>query len=353
MATFFGSQDRPLPLVLYTGISPSAVTCCDRHHISYGLVPLISEASNLIRALDINVIRLFLIAFLTIQPLMLEAAPASSGKSERLVKEAETIIDSWAGGQSVLVEAGSMLNEALELTPEYPEAYVQLARVVIKLGYINSTGSEMNFRDGTLRSARRLLDTAMMLDAESGNVLVLYGHVATLEKRYEFAERLLSRADKLGVVHPWLHLNFAALYLKTNRPTEAAARYQMVINSGTSNLPVLLAAYNGLRNYYKSVGDMDKVEETYLSQIQLDPNRAWLHGNYANFLLSHRKSEIDKAIFHAERALSLMDYPLGRRLYLKALCRKLEIVSDTAKVNEIEAKARSVDPEACASAIIR
>ncbi len=245
------------------------------------------------------------------------------------------------------------MNESLELDPEGPDAYVQLARVVIKLGFINSTSSGANFKDGTLRTARQLLDTAMQLDANNGNVLVLYGHLATLEGRYEFAERLLTRADELGVEHPWLHPNWAALYLETDRPEEAFSRYLLVINSGTDNRVVVGTAYKGLRDYYRSIGDMKRVEETYLSQIELDPNKAWHHGNYANFLLSHREDEVDKAIFHAERALSLMDYPLGRRLYLKALCRKLETVADPAKAREIETKARSVDSEACGSAIIR
>lgn len=238
------------------------------------------------------------------------------------------------------------------MDPFGSHAYVELARVTIKAGYLRSSGAEALFADGTLDAAQYLLDKALDNDRANGGAYVLYGHLATLQGRYDVARDMLTQADTLEVDDPWRNLNWADLLLRLGDAAGAVAQYRSVLVSDTDNVNALKAAHVGLRDYYWMQGDFEKVEETFIAEIDLEPDSAWVHGDYANFLLYFKPGAPDEALGHAQRAIELMPYPMGWSIYVAALCAKHAEVAmrDPEAGTEYLARAQEIEASACSGA---
>jgi len=104
-------------------------------------------------------------------------------------------------------------------------------------------------------------------------------------------------------------------------PEKAAERCQVVLKSGTKDKGALVSAYSRLLDYHHDRYDYKQVEELYRKICEMDPTNAWVRGNYADFL---RKDlgKFDEAIAWARKALSIMDYGVGRRILAFCLYAK-------------------------------
>lgn len=236
-----------------------------------------------------------------------------AAKFEQAVK----LLDDYRGNTASLEQARSALDEVLKANPLFAPAHREKSRYFIMRGYINT----VRFQPGALEAAAASLDKAIELKPNYAEAYVLRGHLYRLMGRHRDALAALEKAERLGTTDPWLHNNWADLLLDEGKFEAAAARYKKVIEGKTQNKKAVAAAFEGLIRYYRSTRNLDRADEIYRKQIAFEPGSAWSYGNYANFLLCE-KDDYENAIVRSRQALKIMDYGNGRYWLAAALYRK-------------------------------
>ncbi len=272
-----------------------------------------------------------------------------SSTTQARLDRAILLLDEWSGKGEGLAQAKSNLEAVLRDDPRSASAYREYARYYLSEGHLRSE----EFRPGTLDAAERSLDKALEIAPDFAEAYILQGHVYRLMGKPARAKAALEMADRLGSSDPWLQLNWAELLIDDGRLDEAAARYKRVAADKTS-LRTTIAAYQGLINYYKKVRRVDEVDAMYRASIALAPGDAWLHGNYAGFLLCWR-DDAEAAISEATKALDLMDYGIARSTLAAALYFKwAALAMDGNKLaDQAMAAARQVLPNADPAAPVK
>lgn len=230
---------------------------------------------------------------------------------------AVALLNGYSGDTSTLESARAELESILKVNLRYAPAHREMARYFIKRGHI----SYQHFQSGSLEAAESSLKKAIEINPNYAEAFVLFGHLYRLMNRPQDALAALEKAEKLGTVDPWLQNNWADLLIDDAKYEEAAGRYRKVIDSKTPDKNAMGAAFQGLISYYSSVGKLDQADEVYKKQLELDPGVAWSYGNYAHFLLCQR-GDYDASISRSREALKIMDYGIGRYWLAAALYRK-------------------------------
>jgi tetratricopeptide (TPR) repeat protein len=145
--------------------------------------------------------------------------------------------------------------------------------------------------------------------------------------RFDDAESSLKKAEQIGTEIPWLDLNWADLLEKQGNLKEAANRYNKVIEKGTTNKKAYASALSGATSIYMLTGQYAKADQAYQRELAYEPDSAWSWGNYASFQL-YLNEDVDGAIVNARKALSLMNYGMGRFILGSALYTKWAILKN-------------------------
>lgn len=259
------------------------------------------------------------------------------------------LLDGYRGNTSELEAARAELDEVLKADPRHAPAHREKARYFIMRGHM----SALRFQAGSLEAADSAINKALEIKPDYAEAFVLRGHLYRLMNRHQDAVDALTRAERLGTTDPWLHNNWADLLMDEGKYDSAAERYKKVIDSKTKNKKAMGAAYDGLIGYYTGIGKLEKADETYRKNIDFEPGSAWNYGNYAHFLLC-RKDDYENSIVRSRQALSIMNYGIGRYWLAAALYRKwahsaLTGSPDAGKQYFMEAQAIYPDPEEIAA----
>lgn len=293
-----------------------------------------------------------LIFALILQTLLICASPVSAREPANtnqqpqvsiLTEKARLLLDSWRGQSSILEAAKKEIDAALAVNSSSPSSLKELARYYIMDGYINNS----NYKPGSLSKAEAALNKAIAADPGFVGSYILFGHLYLQMNRLHDAKTALSKADQIGSEDPWLQLNWADVLIKEGKFDEAIERYNKVIDAGTTNRKAMLVAFGGMINYYYALNKFDQVDATYKKQIAYEPTSAWTYGNYANFLLC-AMDKYDDAITQARKALSLMEFGMGRFVLGSALYRRWAHLSMFGEPGEATAalkEARAVFPD--------
>jgi len=232
-------------------------------------------------------------------------------EQDRLVLEARAQLDEWTGQGDRLAKAMDGLNRVLKANPKNVQAHIEMARFHIKAGFINYR----NFQPGSLQSAESELRRALQADPNSADTYVLLGHLYYLMNASKEAVKVLEKAETIGTDNPWLYLNRAEALVDLHRLDEAEVqlrkletRYTAVTNPPRNVVGTL---HQKLSYVYQLQGKLKEADKEYQTVIALDPDTAWNHGNYADFLLFAR-GQPDAAIGEAEKALEIMNYGMAR-----------------------------------------
>ena len=232
-------------------------------------------------------------------------------KTFAMYVEARNLIDSSRGQQQVLMEADKILKEVLLLDSSFAPAYREYGRLYIKAGYINSVGDVSSFKKGSLGPSEQSILRSIDIEADYADAYVLLGHLYTKMKLFSEAEKALKKAEDIGTELPWLDLNWADLLKLKGKSEEALLRFKKVIKGKTSNKGAYSKALRGVTRYYESKGDNEKAKIAYLDHLDFEPDSAWDWGNYSSFLLFDY-GDVNGAIENGEKALSIMNYGMGR-----------------------------------------
>ena len=140
---------------------------------------------------------------------------------EKKYKLAYRLIDS--DGKNNIDRAKGLLDEIIALDPNYPRAYLELARYHMK--------TSPDFLNEGLKKAERSILIAKRMDPELADTRVLLGYVYTYQKRYEEAEKEYILAHKLGTDNLWLHANWGINYEMQGKYQEAIEKYSVVMEA--------------------------------------------------------------------------------------------------------------------------
>ncbi|UTW04047.1 hypothetical protein KDX31_03245 [Amphritea atlantica] len=150
---------------------------------------------------------------------------------DSIYREARSLIDS--GKDNSLKKAKILLDELVAVAPDFPQAYLELARFYMK----RNPGEIEDPNSTTLIRAERNILIAKNLDPDMADVYVLLGYVFTNQLRYKEAEAAYNRAEKIGTNNLWLYANRALNFEKQDMIEEAAVEYKKVIRAPLSTGP--------------------------------------------------------------------------------------------------------------------
>jgi Tfp pilus assembly protein PilF len=243
--------------------------------------------------------------------------PALQAEDAAKLKHAAALLDAYRGDASSLAAAGAEIDRVIAANPRHAPAYRELARYRMMSGHIKA----FDFQPGSLEAADAALAKAIEIDPAYAEAYVLRGQLYRLLGRRDDALAALQKAESLGTSDPWLQNNWADLLLDDGKFAEAAARYRKVVDSKTTNMKAMIAAIEGLIDYYSNAGQVDKMDELYRRQIELEPRAARTQTGYAQFLLC-QKGDYEASIARSRQALALESSEAGRYwlaagLYLK------------------------------------
>jgi Tfp pilus assembly protein PilF len=296
--------------------------------------------------------------FLVVGAILISCAVSAATATERSTlktadeakfNHAVELLDGYRGDTSALELARAELDEVLKTNPRHAPAHREKARYFIMRGHMSS----LRFQPGSLEAADSSINKAIEISPNYAEAFVLRGHLYRLMNRHHDAIDALEKAEKLGTTDPWLQNNWADLLIDEGKYEVAAQRYRTVIDSKTQNKKAMGAAYEGLIRYYTGVGKLDQADEIYRRKIDFEPNAAWSYGNYAQFLLCLR-DDYENAIGRSRQALNIMNYGAGRYWLASALYRKwaqsaITGASDYGRQYFLEAQAIYPDPNEIAA----
>ncbi|MCR4347640.1 MAG: hypothetical protein NUV55_10645 [Sulfuricaulis sp.] len=243
-----------------------------------------------------------------------------------VLSRARVILDSWRGQQEKLREADTLLKSVLQKDSNFAPAYREYGRLYIMAGYINRD----KFKKGSLNPAEESILKSIEIEPNYADSYVLLGHLYTNMDRDIDAKSALVKAEQIGTNIPWLHLNWADLLVKQKQYGEALKRYQHVLETSTTNRKAYSSALSGLTTVYWYMNQYDKVSEAHKKIIAYEPDSAWSWGNYSSFLL-FGYNDVDGAITNGQKALSIMDYGMGRFTLACALYTKWALLLQDVK----------------------
>jgi tetratricopeptide (TPR) repeat protein len=242
-----------------------------------------------------------------------------------------------------------------------PAVLVQLARVTLKLAqdltYSDNAPSVPQVDAASLGSAQRYIEQAMALDANRAETLMISGHIAYLQRRFQESAELLEKAKAMGGTSPWLHINLGdALWAMAMRPPSidrarserAAEEFEAALKSPLPSAAEIRAVHQ-LGAIYAELGDIPKADlyqRRYISMVEGRAKAYALH-RYAHFLLFYAK-DTDGALSAARQAVQIYDFQVGHLFLVQMLTIKAGDLVAAGRPNDAApflSEARQMQPD--------
>jgi tetratricopeptide (TPR) repeat protein len=235
----------------------------------------------------------------------------------RSVEKASNILDSYFGDRKALKQASQLLIKVLKKDDNYAPAYHQLARVAMKKGHINFG----NYRPGSRDNAALLLNKAISIEPEYDLALITLSQLHLSRKNIQSAQPLLDKAREFNASSPLLTILQAEIYRDRDKDYPKALRMLRSIKNGDYDQKSVADAATQIAITLRLSRQWEAAENAYYDVVAINPKNPWAHGDLSHYLLFYRKN-FDAAIVEGEKALSIMDYPMGRLTTASALYSK-------------------------------
>jgi tetratricopeptide (TPR) repeat protein len=212
--------------------------------------------------------------------------------SEQVLAQAVDLIDEGQDGS--LRHAKLLLERLLEKDPRSDGAFVEMARVAMKLQW----GPE------GLAQAEGLLRSALQLRPDSVNANILLAYVYANQKRYKEAEALYVGLSKVETPNLWLGTNWGEMLEQQGRTSAAIAKYREVLAHAPKQDSYDRARQHAARRLMGLlVGSKDlNLVEALHKQLTTDYGADNCFGTgYARFLVQQRGDAV-AAVSMAKRA---------------------------------------------------
>lgn len=165
-------------------------------------------------------------------------------------------------------------NEALELSPQFIEARINISKCFLKMGKINEAISEYE---------KVLSQTTGDADMEFN-----YASMLTEAGRSEEAIRHFLRAIELKPDHAVAHNSLGILLANSGKPDEARSHFKEAVQVN----PNYAEAYNNLGAMTAPLGHWDEAESYFKKALELNPNFESVKLSLLKLAEDKRKSEL-------------------------------------------------------------
>jgi Tfp pilus assembly protein PilF len=261
-------------------------------------------------------------------------AAAAADPHRAAYEEAKTLINEWGGDGKKLEQAREKLMAILAADKNYAPAYVGLARVEYESGYFSGD----TFDTTALGRGWKLVQHALKLDPALFDAHLTAGWISRYQGQIDSARSSIERAEELRPGTMLVKLLRAELAQAERNPTEMVRLAREVVAAESSTPREKAAAYSYLIDFYRRGGHADQADEAYREQIKLRPDSAWIHGNYAGFLLD--RGQTDVAIREAEAAVRIAPYPMALNTLARALLTKAD---EQWNANQIQEAGKTIE----------
>jgi Tfp pilus assembly protein PilF len=141
----------------------------------------------------------------------------AKGGAQVIVQRAVDLID--RGTREAVIEARDLLQALIERRPRVAEAYIELARVAVRL----------NWSASGLAEAQQHLDSALQIQPGSINAKILQAYVYSHQGQYKQAEALFTEAAATNPPNLWLWTNWGNLLAMQGKREAAIKKYREAI----------------------------------------------------------------------------------------------------------------------------
>ncbi len=183
-------------------------------------------------------------------------------------------------------EAVAQFHRAIEIKPDYAEAYYNLALVLDRQGR----------PDEAIANYRKALEI-------NSDFVVAHNNLGTAlfkQGRMDEAAECYRRALKIDPDFGEAHSNMGILLTKQGRTDEAVAEYRKAIELNPNRAEL----YNNLGNLLATQGRPDEAIGQFQKALAVEPDYTGAHYNLANICFAQR--QWDEAIEHYQQALKQM-----------------------------------------------
>ncbi|HEB82946.1 MAG TPA: tetratricopeptide repeat protein [Gammaproteobacteria bacterium] len=255
---------------------------------------------------------------------------------ERQYKIAYDLIDS--GLKPNLSRAKTILDEIISRDPDFVDAYIELARYIMK-----TAEAPVSFD-----MAEKKLLIARDINPEHANTRVLLGYVYTNQGRYDEAEKEYQKAEKLGTDNLWLYANRGLNFEKQSKTDQAIEQYIKVMSSPRKfdrNDRVMLWTHVRLFPLLESRQRYKEANRYYTKFVHDFPSQSCVLLSQAEnelFNLGDYESAIEHSLLAGKEGCSRESAALAPAYYLKWFN---QTENGERKINGVYRQAEAMAPE--------
>ncbi|MFI4932994.1 MAG: TIR domain-containing protein [Caulobacterales bacterium] len=198
----------------------------------------------------------------------------------------------WALEQEESARALELLDQALEIDPEYPLA-LSLA------GWCHAQRSVYNWADDIAESqgcALKLAERAAELSSDDPLILAVLGAVHTFVHNVGTARVLLERALAIDPNAAWAWSRLAWLDVYSDQPELAIEKFERALRLSPLD-PMNFNNYLGIGSAHEVVLDYDKAVAFYRRGLEERPHARWIYRHLASALCGAGRLEEAKAAY--------------------------------------------------------
>ena len=257
-------------------------------------------------------------------------AVAPAGDADLLASEyrqADDILRKWEGDKAQLEDARSRLMAIVAKDKGYALAYVGLANVEIRTKPDNEDESPTVHQERAYKFSQH----ALKLNPELYEAHLAAGWIARHERDTDKAREAAEAAEKIRPNTAGVRLLRADIGLTGDDPRETVKHAKDALEVATDPYDKA-AAYRYLVEAYEFGSHLEEADHAYQEMLKATPDSSSAHARYSALLLY--RDDVDGAVQHAEKAMSLFKSPLAEAVYAQAYLKKAQMLWDANQVAE-------------------
>ena len=225
------------------------------------------------------------------------------------VAKAQALITDSYGNSRAAEEALRLAQEVVAKDPGFAPAYVQVARATGALGYVSSG----KFDPAALAEKSKFLQKALALEPGYDYAMALVGYNLMAEGKLAEADAVYKRVVAMKSGYPILNAQIAHLAIERKEYSKAIEIASKGYEANKSDPKVAVSYCTELIFAYEELegNQVAQLEKWQTTRRTLAPEVAWFWGDHARHRMFNM-NDYAGAITYGEKALTLMDYGVGR-----------------------------------------
>lgn len=235
------------------------------------------------------------------------AAATGDALQESPAHEAYFQIEANVFNARELRDATSRIATAHRANPDDPWVYLATSLATLVRGYqIGDWYEERTFRDGVVEQATAIAQQALVLGPHESQAHAHLARLKIIRGEYLSALELLDESARLDSAnfYPWYFRGIAARKMG-DFETARSSFDRAAQHAALEHQDMILTRHR--QDVERLAGNFEEQERLLLENIRRHPTGPHVHGNYAHFLMRHRRYE--EAVTHWEHAIELGRYP--------------------------------------------